>query len=130
MGVKSIVATVLSFFLLDMVWINVVAVKLYKKHLSHLLAMKDGAVATNIPAALCFYVVACFALVYLVVRPAHSVSEAAINGAIVGLFAYGTYAFTCQALFKNWLWSVTIPDVVWGVVLCAVSCAIGTYLKS
>ena len=57
-------------------------------------------------------------------------SEAAINGAVVGLFAYGTYAFTCQALFKDWLWSVTIPDVVWGVVLCAVSCAIGTYLKS
>ena len=55
--------------------------------------------------------------------------KAAINGGLIGLITYGTYAFTCQSLFKGWTWPITITDVIWGIVICAIVSVIGRAIQ-
>ena len=44
-------------------------------------------------------------------------SEVARRGALLGLFAYGTYEFTNKAVIKGWPWQMVALDTAWGVVL-------------
>ena len=67
-------------------------------------------------------------LVYFAVLPAlHSGGArlALLNGAIFGGLAYGTYAFTNYAVLKGWTFKLVVADVVWGIVLTAVTAACG-----
>ena len=45
--------------------------------------------------------------------------------ALFGLFTYGTYDLTNQAIMKNWPVGVTLTDMAWGVVVSTVSAAAG-----
>lgn len=126
----SIVVTALLFFGLDMLWIQFVAVGMYKKHLpDFLLRSPQGNVQANLIAAALFYVVAISCLYLLAIKPATTIKQAVTVGAISGLFAYGTYALTAQSIFKNWKWSMTVFDILWGVILCSVCALVGFLLK-
>ena len=127
---KSLIVLIASFFSLDMLWINLVAVKLYKKDLGDfLLKNSSGNVQANLLASLLFYMVAIFCLYMLAVRPSNTISEAATTGAIAGLFAYATYALTGQAIFQNWQWVLTISDIAWGTFLCSSTAALAVWVK-
>ncbi len=127
----SLIATTFSFLCLDLAWINLVAVGLYKQHLpDFLLRNSKGDVTPNLVACALFYIVAIGCLYFLAVKSTDSLKQATITGAVAGLFAYGTYAFTGQALFKNWNWTLTVLDVAWGALLCATAAGIGFYVKT
>ena len=126
---KSVFATMVCFIALDTIWIRAVAVSWYQKVVPDVLIMRNGVVTANIFPAVLFYVVILFSLLWLVVLPTNKVSKAMIDGAVAGLMSYGTYSLTCWALFRGWTWSLAIGDIIWGVVLCSVSCAVGVYVK-
>ncbi len=127
---KSIVTLFFSFCVLDTAWIRLVAVKWYQSSVPSLLLVKDGVVSAQVGPAILFYLVVIFALYWLVVMPQHKVSAAVVNGAVAGLMSYSTYALTCLSIYKGWTWSLAIGDIVWGTVLCAVSCGLAVYVKS
>ena len=127
---QSIMATFISFILLDLFWINLVAIKIYKDKLSPFIRGSDGNMQPDLIACALFYVVAIFSLYYLAIRPSETMKQAIIVGCVAGLFSYGTYALTGQALFKNWTWMMTLLDIGWGVFLCGVCAGIGFLVKS
>ena len=126
---KSILVLIFSFIVLDTLWIRLVAIKWYQSAVKPLLLMKDGVVAANLLPAILFYVVVIFSLAWLVVIPSNKVSSALVNGAVAGLMSYATYALTCLSIYKGWSWPLAIGDIVWGTVLCALSCALAVYFK-
>ena len=54
---------------------------------------------------------------------ANSVTPALIYGALFGIFTYATYDLTNFATLKNWSLKVTIIDISYGAILCALSAA-------
>ncbi len=71
-------------------------------------------------AALIFYVGYVTLVVYLSqlgLDVEGQASEVARRGALLGLFAYGTYEFTNKAVIKGWPWQMVALDTAWGVVL-------------
>jgi uncharacterized membrane protein len=46
---------------------------------------------------------------------------ALLNGAILGLVAYGTYEFTSWAVMRDWHPQMVALDVTWGVMITALS---------
>ncbi len=113
------------FFIIDMVWLVLVAKKFYNKHLGFL--MKTD---INWYAAIIFYLLFIGGLVAFVISPAvekHSLIHALFYGALFGLITYATYDLTNLATLKDWPLLVTIVDLVWGMVLSASVSAI-TYL--
>ncbi len=129
MNIKSILATTISFCLLDGLWIKFVAADLYQRHVTPLLRMQNNQLAAQALPALLFYAVALLAIIVLIVKPAVSITQACFNGALIGLFAYGTYALTCQSIYQGWIWKMTLLDIAWGVFLCATAAAAGAYFK-
>ncbi|WP_319521396.1 DUF2177 family protein [uncultured Desulfosarcina sp.] len=110
--------TTIVFFLIDLVWIGVVARDFYAGTIGGMLRE-----SVNWPAALMFYFLYIGGIVVFVLVPAlkngSRVRHTALMGGLLGLFAYGTFDLTALALLEGWPVVVTLVDMVWGTVLTA-----------
>ena len=105
------------FFIIDMVWLALVAKGFYAKQIGFL--MKPD---INWAAAIIFYLLFIVGLVQFVITPAlekNSWMHALLFGALFGLITYATYDLTNLATLKDWPILVTIVDLIWGAVLAA-----------
>jgi uncharacterized membrane protein len=107
--------TLAIFFIIDMVWLGVVAKGFYRKHLGAMLSPK-----VNWAAAILFYLVFIVGLLVFVIGPALNAGtplRAFLFGALFGLISYATYDLSNLATLKDWPMIVTVVDLVWGSVL-------------
>jgi uncharacterized membrane protein len=107
--------TLAIFFLIDMVWLGLVAKNFYRRQLGEMLGTK-----VNWIAAILFYLLFIAGLLLFVIAPALArggALQALWQGAFFGLIAYATYDLTNLATLKNWPLLVTVVDLAWGAVL-------------
>lgn len=112
-----------SFFAIDMVWLGLMAERLYRPALGDILRPSPDLV----PAAV-FYLVYPLGLFAFAVMPAvqeHSVFRALTSGMMFGFFTYATYDLTNQATLRNWSTMLTVADISWGTLLAGVSAYFG-----
>ncbi len=117
-------ASVPVFFVIDMLWLGVVARGFYQSQLAEFLG------PVNWPAAIIFYLVFLVGVCLFAVYPALARGElmyALLWGALFGFFTYATYDLTNLATLKDWPLAVVLVDIAWGTVLSA-SVAVGTHL--
>jgi len=117
----------ITFFVMDLLWLGVVARGFYQTHMGHL--MKPS---VNWAAAAAFYILFLVGLVVLVVLPAverQSFAHAVALGALFGLVTYAAYDLTNLATLDGFPLKVALVDLVWGTVLCATISSI-TFLAS
>jgi len=120
---KLYLLTAVVFFAIDLVWLGVVAVNFYQRHLGSLLAEQ----VRWVPAIL-FYLIFIAGLLVFAVQPglsAGSLGRAAVLGAFLGFMAYATFDLTCLALFRNFPVVVVVVDMIWGSCLSAVVSSAG-----
>jgi uncharacterized membrane protein len=125
MFIKLFIIALPVFFVIDMVWLVLVAKKFYQEQIGFL--MKPD---INWLAAIIFYLLFIAGLVIFVISPAvekHSWVHALIFGALFGLITYATYDLTNLATLKDWPLLVTVVDLIWGTVLAS-SISLITYL--
>jgi uncharacterized membrane protein len=125
MFIKLFLIALPVFFVIDMVWLVLIAKEFYQKQIGFLMRPD-----INWYAAIIFYLLFVAGLVVFVISPAiekHSWLHALLFGAFFGLITYATYDLTNLATTKNWPLLVTIVDLVWGTVLAA-SISVITYL--
>jgi len=109
--------TVPVFFLIDLIWLGVVAKEFYQKNLKYILSPN-----VNWTAAIIFYLIYIAGILIFSVVPAltkDSLRYAVLWGALFGFFTYATYDLTNLALLKDWPIIIVIVDILWGVVLCS-----------
>jgi len=117
MFIKLFLIALPVFFVIDMVWLVLVAKKFYQEQIGFL--MKPD---INWFAAIIFYLLFIAGLVIFVISPAvekHSWVHALIFGAFFGLITYATYDLTNLATLKDWPILVTVVDLIWGTVLAS-----------
>lgn len=105
------------FFVIDMIWLVLVAKNFYQQQIGFL--MKPD---VNWLAAIIFYLLFIVGLVVFVISPAvekNSWIHALLYGAFFGLITYATYDLTNLATLKDWPVLVTVVDLIWGTVLAA-----------
>lgn len=115
--VKLYLLTVPVFFLIDLVWLGVVARGFYRRHLAFVLSPD-----VNWPAAITFYLIYIIGILLFAVVPAlerASLARALVWGGLYGFFTYATYDLTNMALIKGWPLKIVVVDILWGMVLCA-----------
>ena|SRR6056300_1728140 len=118
----------LSFLVIDLTWLGVVAVNFYNDKLKDLKATE-----INWSAAFLFYFLFVAGLLYFVVQPAlikEDIKMAALNGALLGFFAYMTYDLTNLAVIRNWPLDMSLVDIAWGTVLGSLVCTISYLIGS
>ncbi|MEJ5083321.1 MULTISPECIES: DUF2177 family protein [unclassified Ochrobactrum] len=126
--IVAYVVTAIAFLAIDSVWLTNMANVFYRPVMGDMLAP-----SFRLAPAIVFYVIFVFGLVFFAVRPgllAGSGAVTLLNGALLGFVAYATYDLTNQATLKNWSWTLTIADLIWGTVLSAVSAYIGYWVTS
>jgi uncharacterized membrane protein len=119
-GAIAYAATLVIFLGLDSLFLSQVGPHLYRPEIGPLLAEQ-----VRLAPALAFYVLYIAGLVYFAVFAGVSDgwTKAFMNGAILGLVAYGTYDLTCYAVMKVWTLKVTVLDLAWGVVASGLASA-------
>ena len=123
---KAYAATLIVFFGLDLLWLGIVARRFYASQLGHL--MRDN---INYLASGGFYLAYVGGIVFFAVAPAlteGSWGRAALNGALLGLLAYGTYDMTNIATLKDWPVTMSIVDMAWGGFLTGFPAVTGFWL--
>lgn len=117
------IAAGLWMALADTVWLTSM-ISVYRQHIGALLY--DG---VRFGPAIVFYLLYVAGIVYFAILPALTSGggwpQAAVNGALLGLVAYGTYDLTNQATMKVWPTAMTVMDMAWGTVLTASAAAVG-----
>ena len=113
---KLYALTVPVFFMIDLIWLGVIAKGFYQKNLSYILSPQ-----VNWPAAILFYLLYIAGILIFAVVPAmakESWQHAMLFGALFGFFTYMTYELTNLALLKGWPLNIVFVDILWGVMLC------------
>jgi len=122
----SYLLTTLVFFIVDLVWLGLIAKNIYRKYLGHL--MSD---TVNWGAALIFYLLFIVGIFIFVINPSiekQSAMRALVMGAIFGLITYATYDLTNYATLKGFPLNVVIIDLIWGTFLTATVSLAGYYI--
>jgi uncharacterized membrane protein len=113
---KLYALTVPIFFIIDILWLGVIAKGFYRRKLNFILSAD-----VNWTAAVIFYLMYIAGILFFAVRPAvrnNSWGQAAVFGALFGFFTYATYDLTNLATIKNWPLVIVVVDILWGMCLC------------
>ena len=101
------VGTLVTFCVLDLLWLGFVAKGFYQAQVGPLLAARP-----NWGAALLLYAVYAAGVVLFVVAPAQDVASwprVAVLGALFGLVVYATYDLTNLAILRGGPWASRSP---------------------
>ena len=124
--IKLYLATLVAFFAVDMLWLGLIARTFYKKHLGYLMAP-----SVNWTAAIIFYLMFIVGVLVFVVLPGlekQSLKITLIRAVLFGLITYATYDLTNLATVKDWPLTVTLVDLVWGMVLSTIVSVSGFFV--
>jgi uncharacterized membrane protein len=120
-------ATALTFLVLDAIWLMSMVDRIYRPGIGHLMAERP-----NLVAAVPFYLLYVLGILVFAVMPGLRAQDWTVAlglGALLGLFAYGTYDLTNLATLKGWPVSLSLIDMAWGAALTA-SAATGGMLAA
>jgi uncharacterized membrane protein len=107
--------TVPVFFLIDLVWLGLIARDFYRNQIGALMA--DPIVWW---AAILFYALSIAGIIFFAVAPAIEAGDwtkALLLGAAFGFFTYMTYDLTNLATLQGWPVTLAVVDIAWGTVL-------------
>ena len=123
---KLYALTVPVFFIIDLIWLGIVAKGFYQNNLRYILRPD-----VNWAAAIIFYLIYIVGIIIFAVLPGiarNSWPHTALWGALYGFFTYATYELTNLALLKDWPLNIVIVDILWGVVLCTAVATLSFYI--
>ena len=115
-------AVFLTMFVIDMLWLGVIAKSMYAEAMGGLLSPNP-----NLWAAGAFYLLFPAGLLIFAVLPQADspVWKAAFMGALFGFFAYATYDLTNLAVVKDWPVGLTFIDMAWGTMVSGIAATAG-----
>ena len=127
--VKDMIATyvvsLLVFLVLDAIWLGFIARDFFVQQMGPLL--RDD---PNFVVAAAFYLLFVAGIIYFAVIAgvrANSLMVAVLNGAFLGLLAYGTYDITNLAVLKGYPPMLAAVDMTWGTFLTGFTGGAGYY---
>jgi uncharacterized membrane protein len=127
--IKVLVAMSAVMLAMDYIWLKSVMKGLYVSQVGHMLRMSGGDIMVAPLPTVLVYALMVGGLYYFAVRPSESLQESMFSGAVAGLFSYGIFALTNHAIFKDWAWRITLPDIAWGIVLMTIVAGVGYRLN-
>jgi uncharacterized membrane protein len=118
----------LSFVIIDFIWLLGIAKNLYRDDMGSLMASEP-----KLLAGLGFYILYALGASIFVILPAISKQSwlyAVQYGALFGFFCYMTYDLTNLAVIRDFPMRLAFVDIAWGSVVTAVSAGLAYWLGS
>lgn len=112
---KIYIIAIIVFFAIDIVWLALIAKNLYQNEIGFIMSSSP-----NWIAAIVFYVIFIFGLVFFVIEPgivSQDLTKTLLTGLLFGFITYATYDLTNLATLEGWPLKITIIDLIWGSTL-------------
>ena len=116
---KLFSVSLITFLILDAIWLGFVARNFYAKYLETYLT--ENVIWLS---AIIFYLIFNVGLLLFVILPSiekNSYSILILYSLLYGLVTYATYDLTNYATIKDWPLAVTIVDIIWGMFVAFAS---------
>jgi uncharacterized membrane protein len=127
---KLFAVTFVYAFVVDMIWLGLIAKNIYATNLDSLLRKSGGSMAPNWQAAIVVYIMITIGILYFVLPKADgNYLQGFYWGALFGFVTYGIYDFTNFSTLANWPLKITLIDLVWGSVLCGLTGGFATFMQ-
>ena len=123
------VAGIISFIVLDYIWLAQIAKSFYLDKLASHITIKDGSLVPYLPAVPLVYLVGIIAIWVFALSSAADLKQAALYGALLGFLMYAFYDLTNLATLRDYPWSLTIVDIIWGTFLVGTVTAVMFLVK-
>lgn len=123
-GIAVVVAAI-AFGAMDAVWLSWAGPNLYEPTIGAIMAENF-----NVGAAAAFYFIYLAGMTWFAIRPALEsgrVSQALLNGALLGGLCYATFDLTSQAVLSVWATHVTVIDIAWGAFATASASTVASW---
>ena len=107
----------------DLSWLTLTSARIYRPVIGPLLADKP-----DLKPAIAFYLIYGIGILAFAIAPALKAGRplAALGwGALLGLFAYGTYDLTNQATLRLWSTRLSLIDMAWGACITGLAALVG-----
>jgi uncharacterized membrane protein len=111
------------YWVVDFIWLALIAQGFYQKQLGNMLADK-----INWPAAAIFYLLFPVGVIIFAVMPGvkeNSLVRSLILGALFGYFTYSTYDLSNYITLANWPLKVVFVDIIWGIFVSTLVAFVG-----
>ncbi len=126
----SSLAGIISFMVLDYIFLARLAKDFYLTKLADHITIKDGSLVPYLPAVPLVYIVAVLGIWVFILSKVTTLSQAFMYGSLMGFVMYAFYDFTNLATLKNYPWSLTLVDIIWGTFLVGAVTAIMFLVKN
>lgn len=119
---KVYILTIIFCFVVDMLWLGIIAKEFYQNELSAIIRKSNGAMAPNWLGAVVVYLALIIGILFFVIpKFPQSYINTGLVGGLFGLMVYCVYDFTNYAVLQNWTLKLAIVDIVWGTFLCSLT---------
>ena len=121
----------ISVFIMDMLWLGVIAKNIYAQNIGILLRRSGETMTPIWWAAIVVYVCIALGIIFFVLPKAQGNYFLAFSGGLMlGLVTYGIYDFTNYSILANWPWKITFIDFIWGMVLCGLNSLFAAFIQN
>ena len=118
-----------SFGLLDGIWLGAVMGAFYRSQLALLARMSGDKMAPLwMPALLVYVLLAAGLVLFVIPRTPAPVPAPLLRGALFGLVVYGVYDLTNLSTLRGWPLLLTCVDIAWGAAASAIATWIVTVI--
>jgi len=122
---NTFIATAGTALALDAIWLTLQN----KYHRSLFQSIQHSPLVPRLFPAIGVYLIIPAMIMLGAVNPATSIQNGITRGAIIGFIVYAFYDLTNYATLTNWTLHMTVTDIMWGTLLCAIAAGVGTYVK-
>ena len=121
----SIGSTAFTMLLMDAGWLtfrNSYHQRLFRD-------IQGSPLTVRVIPALLIYILLPSAVYLGALKDATSLKDAVIKSAVIGFLLYAFYDLTNYATLRGWTLGMTVIDVTWGTLLCAIGGAAGHFMS-
>jgi uncharacterized membrane protein len=114
---KVALASMLIFIALDLIWLALVARRIYFRQLGYLAVIRNERVKFRLPVGLAVQAIIALGLAVMVtvsLQVNDTLTNAVLSGGFCGFVLYATYDLTCLSFIKDWPVPITVIDIAWG----------------
>ncbi len=121
--IAAYLVMIVFMFVVDLVWLSVIAKPIYQQGIGHLMATEPNLIYAGL-----FYLVYVLGLLWFAIKPNRAllgIKRAFVAGATVGFLVYASYDLTNLSLLKDWPLGLSLMDITWGTILSGITASVG-----
>ncbi len=121
--IAAYLVMIVFMFVVDLVWLSVIAKPIYQQGIGHLMATEPNLIYAGL-----FYLVYVLGLLWFAIKPNRAllgIKRAFVAGATVGFLVYASYDLTNLSLLKDWPLGLSLMDITWGTLLSGITASVG-----